>query len=55
MEDVIDALVTDASASASSDRIKDVLFSKAAHKIEGICSNVGASMFDEPEETQEEE
>ena len=55
MEDVLDLIVTDASASEISDRIKDVLFSKASDKIEGIRSNVGASMFDEPEETQEEE
>ena len=55
MEDVLDLIVTDASASEISDGIKDVLFSKASDKIEGIRSNVGASMFDEPEETQEEE
>ena len=55
MEDVLDLIVTDASASEISDGIKDVLFSKASDKIEGIRSSVGASMFDEPEETQEEE
>ena len=54
MEDVLDLIVTDASASEISDRIKDVLYGKASEKIEGIRSNVGASMFDESEETQEE-
>ena len=55
MEDVLDLIASDASASEISDKIKDALFAKAASKIDGIRADVGASMFDQPEETQEEE
>ena len=54
MEDVLDLIVTDASASEISDKIKDVLYGKASEKIDGIRADVGASMFDNSEESQEE-
>ncbi len=55
MDDVLDLIASDASASEISDKIKDILYDKASSKIDGIRANVGASMFDETEETQEEE
>tara|TARA_R100000152_G_C6759555_1_gene183505 strand:- start:738 stop:938 length:201 start_codon:yes stop_codon:yes gene_type:complete len=66
MEDLIDLIVTDASASEVSDKIKDVLFAKSAEKIDSIKPNVANSMFDnrdegsveaevEPEETTDGE
>tara|TARA_R100000081_G_C4678341_1_gene96188 strand:+ start:349 stop:516 length:168 start_codon:yes stop_codon:yes gene_type:complete len=55
MEDVLDLIVADAPASEISDKIKDVLYDRASSKIDGIRADVGASMFDQPEETQEEE
>jgi len=55
MEDVLDLIASDAPASEISDKIKDVLYDRAASKIDSIRVDVGASMFDEPEETQEEE
>lgn len=55
MDEVLDLIVTDASASEISDKIKDVLFDKASGKIEGMRSSVGASMFDETEEKSEGE
>ena len=62
MDDLMDMMVADASASDISDKIKDVLLAKSAERIEAERSNVGASMFDdsevdevEPEEIPEEE
>ena len=55
MEDVLDLIASDAPATEISDKIKDVLYDRAASKIDSIRVDVGASMFDEPEETQEEE
>tara|TARA_B100001113_G_scaffold318237_1_gene286135 strand:- start:1747 stop:1947 length:201 start_codon:yes stop_codon:yes gene_type:complete len=45
MEDLIDLIVTDASASDVSDKIKDVLFAKSAERIDTIKPNVADSMF----------
>ena len=55
MEEIVNLIGADSSASDISDRIKDVLFAKAAERIEGIKPTIGASMFDETEDTQEEE
>ncbi len=54
MEEIVNLIGADESASNVSDRIKDVLFAKAAGRIDGIRPTVGASMFDEPEESKEE-
>ena len=52
----MDMLVTpDESSSQISDKIKDILFAKSAEKIEAIRPNVAASIFDQPEESAEEE
>ena len=45
MEDLIDLIVTDASASDVSDKIKDVLFAKSAEKIDTIKPNVANLLF----------
>ena len=55
MEEIVNLIGSDSSASDISDKIKDVLYSKAAERINTIRPTVGASMFDETEETQEEE
>ena len=62
MEEIVDLIVTDSSPNDISDKIKDVLITKSAERIEAERSNVGALMFDdsevdevEPEETPEEE
>ncbi len=49
MEDLIDLMVTDASASEVSDKIKDVLFTKSAEKIDTFKPEVANSMFDTSE------
>ena len=45
MEDLIDLIVTDASPSEVSDKIKDALFNKSAEKIDTFKPEVANSMF----------
>ena len=49
MEDIIDLIATDSSASEVTDKLKDILFTKSAERIESQRPNISASMFDEPE------
>lgn len=46
----MDLLVKDESPSQISDSIKDILFAKAAGKIENIRPNIAGSVFDGEEE-----
>ncbi len=59
MEEIVNLIATDSSATDISDRLKDVLFAKAAEKIDAQKASVATSMFDtstpEPEDTAEEE
>jgi len=45
MEDVIDLIATDSSASEISDRIKDILYSKAAERIDALRPVISNSIF----------
>jgi hypothetical protein len=58
MEELVNLIANDASATDISDGIKDVLFAKAATKIDAQKANVALSMFDtsdvEPQSTEEE-
>ena len=47
MEDLIDLIATDGSASDVSDRIKDVLYAKSAERIDQLKPAVSNSMFDD--------
>ena len=49
MEDIIDLIATDSAASEVTDKLKDILFTKSAERIESQRPNISASMFDEPE------
>ena len=49
MDEIIDLIATDSSASDISAKIKDVLFAKSANKIESQKSTVANAMFAEPE------
>ena len=49
MEDIVNAIVTDASASEVSDALKNALFAKTAEKIDAMKPNVASAMFDQPE------
>jgi len=56
MEDIIDLIATDSAASEVTTKLKDVLFTKSAERIESQRPNVSTSMFDEPEvETEPQE
>ena len=57
MEELVNLIANDASASDISDGIKDVLFAKAATKIDAQKVNVALSMFDnnQPEIEQQTE
>jgi len=45
MEDVIDLIATDSSASEISDKIKDILYSKAAERIDALRPVISNSIF----------
>jgi|TARA_R100000030_G_scaffold97187_1_gene85931 hypothetical protein len=55
MDDLLDMIQTDESPSQVSDKIKELLFAKSAEKIDGYRSSVASSLFNEPEETVEDE
>ena len=59
MEDLVDLIATDASASDISDKIKERLYAKSAEKVEAERPNVSAGLFgdesDEVEPQEEEE
>ena len=53
MEELVDLIATDSSSSDISNKIKEILFSKASDKIDNIRSRVASSIFGEQEnETQ---
>lgn len=54
MEDIIDLIATDSSAADISDRIKQVLYNKAAERIELAKPVVATTMFGENEASEEE-
>jgi hypothetical protein len=49
MEDLIDLIATDASASDVRDKIHDLLYSKAAERVEVARPYIASSMFGENE------
>lgn len=57
MEEIIDLIATDASPSDISDKIKEVLFSKSAERIENIRPDIANLIFNSEDnlDTQEEE
>ena len=55
MEEIVNLIATDSSATDISDRLKDVLFAKSANKIESQRSSVADTMFAEPETEVEPE
>tara|TARA_B100000212_G_C27323469_1_gene511248 strand:- start:618 stop:833 length:216 start_codon:yes stop_codon:yes gene_type:complete len=55
MEDLIDLIATDGSASDVSDRIKDILYAKSAERIDQLKAPIANSMFNDVEEVEEVE
>jgi hypothetical protein len=55
MDELMDMIVTDESPSQISDKIKDLLFSKASERIDSFKPVVASSMFGDYEEEGYEE
>jgi len=55
MEEIVNLIGADSSASDISDKIKDVLYAKATERIEGVRPTVGASVFGDSDLDTEEE
>ena len=53
MDDLLDMIIADESPSQVSDKIKELLFTKSAEKIDSFRPTVAASMFGEPEGEEE--
>ena len=53
MEELVDLIATDASASDVSDKIKDALMAKAAARIDAFKPEIASSVFDEVPEEEE--
>jgi hypothetical protein len=45
MEELIDLIVSDESPSQVSDKIKDLLFAKAAEKVDSVKPEIAATFF----------
>ena len=54
MENIIDMIATDSEAAKISDELKDLLYQKAAKKVEDIRPTVGNGMFDDESEVDTE-
>jgi hypothetical protein len=54
MDDLLDMIIADEPPSQISDKIKDILFSKSAEKIDAFRPAVAASMFGQDEEGEED-
>lgn len=55
MEEIIDLIATDGAPSEVSSKIKELLFAKAAERVDSTRPEVAATMFGDSESTGEEE
>jgi len=55
MEEIVNLIGSDASASEISDKIKDALYTRTAQKIDAVRPTVGASMFGDNQSSEEQE
>lgn len=55
MEEIVNLIATDSSASKISDSIKNAIFAKAAERIDALKPVVAGSMFDQGEQEDESE
>jgi hypothetical protein len=56
MDDLLDMIIADESPSQVSDKIKEILFSKSAERIDAARPDIAANLFNtfEDEESEEE-
>ena len=55
MEEIVNLIVADEAAADISDKIKDVLYTKAAQGIDNLKPNVASSMFADAEQQPSED
>jgi len=55
MDELMDMIVTDESPSQISDKIKELLFTKSAERLDAFRPMVANSLFGDEQETEEEE
>lgn len=55
MEELIDLIATDGAPSDVSDRIKELLYAKAAEKVDAARPEIAAVMFGDDNQTVDEE
>ena len=55
MDDLMDMMAADVSASEVSDKIKEILYTKSAEKVNSVRPSVGAGLFGEEEPSSETE
>ena len=55
MDEIVHLIGSDSSASDISDKIKDVLYAKASDRINNMRPVVGASMFGDEQQSEDQE
>tara|TARA_B100001564_G_scaffold64620_1_gene50789 strand:- start:724 stop:909 length:186 start_codon:yes stop_codon:yes gene_type:complete len=55
MENIIDMIAMDSEPAKISDELKDLMYQKAAKKVEDLRPSVGTAMFDDESEVETEE
>jgi hypothetical protein len=55
MEEIVNLIAADQAASDISDKIKDVLYTKAAQRVDNFKPNVASSMFADAEQQPSED
>ena len=55
MEEIVNLIGSDASASEISDKIKDALYARSAQRIDAVRPTVGASMFGDNQSQEDQE
>ena len=55
MENIIDMIAMDSEPAKVSDELKDLLYQKAAKRVEDIRPGIGDAMFDDESEVETEE
>jgi len=56
MDELLDMVITDESPSQISDKIKDIIYSKTASRVDNYRSSVGNALFNgQPEEVSDDE
>jgi hypothetical protein len=55
MEEIVNLIGSDSSASDITDKIKNALYTKASERIDAIRPQVGASMFGDEQQLEDQE